>query len=705
MTKLLTASALALLLTPQSESESEIKLTADFAWGRYYRAGALTPVRVIFDNPGPTFRGTLLLRWTTYAADPKRKFTLDDLDGSDATFYESPVVLPEKSRQIHTVYVSGEHQRSERLLALLVSEKRIAGYAEIGGNPVELTSLFVGVVGSRQPAGLRQAWEPAAELGFMNRPDELPDRWYGFAGLDALVWLDGDPSLMRDAVQETALKHWLIQGGHLIVVRGKAAELQRSFLGDLLPAEILGDAQGDMTRLVSLYGTRAPKGEADYLLLKPKTGAHVLFSFEEHPVGVRASYGRGQVTLVGIDLAREPFARWNGMPNVWRNLISRRPLVLKDQNLAGFTSTDPGLFALGSAGLIQTAQQFPGIEPPSMGWAFSLILVFMVLIGPVDYIVLRKLRRFELTWITFPSLVVGFSALALFGRGSFAAERVLVREMGIHDYYQDLGLERGWSVVSLLSIDDATFSIESPRSDSTLASHRASMYAIGQNYGGRLGGSSRDYLAVRLGEKSRFEGWSIARGGQGVLSSEWCAPAKTGVSFQVQGKPPELLTLNLDNPYPEPIQGAVLVTGEGSYAIGLIEPGKSLKRIALSYRNWREGVQFASSAQIQGVVDGWEDQRYYEYGYRRSTDAAQLESGIRQILTGLSFHSGLREVRAVAAGSQFTGMARDWDSTEYVEDGGWVLIGTRKRKSDLKFSPSVDSSGDQVLIRTFHRHD
>jgi hypothetical protein len=681
--------------------DNEIKMTADFAWGRYYRMGAVTPVRIVFDNPGGTFRGKLVLRWTGFTANPKKKFTLADLEGGESGFYETAVVLPEKSRQIHTLYVPAEHSPSEHLMAVLMADNAVVGYVDLAGNPVDLTSLFIGVVGTRQPTGLRQGWNPQAELGFI-RPDELPDRWFGFSGLDALIWLDGDPGQLRDPAQEMALRRWVIQGGHLIVVRGKATGLQRTFLEELLPAEVLGDAQGEMTKLISLYGTRAPSGDADYLILKPKPGAQVLFSYQEHPIGIRGSVGRGQVTIVGIDFVREPFARWSGMTSVWRHLISKEALKTKDQNFVGTYTTDPGLFSLGSVRLIQLAQQFPGIEPPSMAWAFFLIVVFILLVGPVDYIVLRKLKRFELTWFTFPGLVIGFSAIALFGRGTYASENVLSRDMEIVDYYQDYELERGWSVVSVLSIDDASFTIESPRPDSTLTSLRSSTFALGQNYGQR----SRSNLRGSINEKSSLTDWTIARGGQGLLSNEWCVPSKRGVAFEVQGKPPEILTLTIDNPNAEPILGAFLVHRDGMYSIGTIEPGKSLKRVTLSYRNWREGVQFSSTSQLPGVLDHWsDDYRYYEYNRVRWADAAQLDAGIRQILAGLSFHSGLREVRAVSATSQFTGMARDWDSTDYVDDGGYVLLGTLKRKGTLKFSPAVGSAGDQILIRTFHRHD
>jgi len=48
-------------------------------------------------------------------------------------------------------------------------------------------------------------------------PEDLPDRWMGFAMLDTLVWTGGDPSsLTGDAAN--ALVEWVHRGGHLVVV-------------------------------------------------------------------------------------------------------------------------------------------------------------------------------------------------------------------------------------------------------------------------------------------------------------------------------------------------------------------------------------------------------------------------------------------------------------------------------------------------------
>src|SRR5262249_52766254 len=61
-------------------------------------------------------------------------------------------------------------------------------------------------------------------------------------------------------------------------------------------------------------------------------------------------------------------------------------------------------------GGLETFEETPTI---SFGWVALFLLVYIVLVGPLDYFVLKKLfKRLELTWITFPLTVIVVSVAA-----------------------------------------------------------------------------------------------------------------------------------------------------------------------------------------------------------------------------------------------------------------------------------------------------
>ena len=56
----------------------------------------------------------------------------------------------------------------------------------------------------------------------------------------------------------------------------------------------------------------------------------------------------------------------------------------------------------------------PALELPSINLLLGLIAAYIVLAGPVNYLVLRRLRRPGLMWVTIPVLVLLFSGSAYF---------------------------------------------------------------------------------------------------------------------------------------------------------------------------------------------------------------------------------------------------------------------------------------------------
>ena len=60
---------------------------------------------------------------------------------------------------------------------------------------------------------------------------------------------------------------------------------------------------------------------------------------------------------------------------------------------------------------------FEGVPVVSFGWVALFILIYIILIGPVDYLFLKKVvKRLEWTWVTFPVIVITVSAGRLLRR-------------------------------------------------------------------------------------------------------------------------------------------------------------------------------------------------------------------------------------------------------------------------------------------------
>ena len=71
------------------------------------------------------------------------------------------------------------------------------------------------------------------------------------------------------------------------------------------------------------------------------------------------------------------------------------------------------------------------VDLPDLGVLFGLLLLYIALIGPINYLVLRRLDRREWAWVTMPVLV-GVFAVAAWALGvNLKGTDTIVNQLGI----------------------------------------------------------------------------------------------------------------------------------------------------------------------------------------------------------------------------------------------------------------------------------
>src|SRR5205814_1230231 len=133
----------------------------------------------------------------------------------------------------------------------------------------------------------------------------------------------------------------------------------------------------------------------------------VLIGTKEEPLAIRAARGRGDVTVLLFSPELEPFRSWKNRNWFWAKL-GEAPL----EWLAGANSNPSGSMPLdGVFGAMVDSKQ---IRKLPVGWLLLLLVVYLVVIGPLDQYWLKRIGKQMLTWITFPAYVAIFSALIYF---------------------------------------------------------------------------------------------------------------------------------------------------------------------------------------------------------------------------------------------------------------------------------------------------
>jgi hypothetical protein len=308
----------------------------------------------------------------------------------------------------------------------------------------------------------------------------LPGRWIGYDAVEAIVLDTNDRDLMArlNASGGQALREWVRRGGHLVVAVGRDwLRVRDSFLlapdDPMLPALPVGQERlSDLGALESYAGATKPltrPGAPPVLVtrldeVERRRGKVLIGATGTIPLVVRGPYGFGRVTVVALDVDQAPFDTWEDRALFWV-----KALDLRRQGVDESTMT-PGVTPAGrlyqnnvsdlSTQLRKALEQFTGVTLIPFGWVAFFIFLYILLIGPGDYLFLKKvLKRMELTWITFPTIVVSVSVLAYYAAYAVKGSELRINQVEIVDLDQPAGLVRGSTFLTLFSPQNRDYDI------------------------------------------------------------------------------------------------------------------------------------------------------------------------------------------------------------------------------------------------------
>ena len=296
---------------------------------------------------------------------------------------------------------------------------------------------------------------------------QWPDDPLGFDGVAAIVIDANDPGVTAAlrAGGAKVIDRWVARGGHLVVNLGEASNETAALLGDLLPANPAEATQlGDVGAIETFAGsvTSPLRADVSALRLVPKTDRPLerLAATAVTPLAVRGAYGLGRVTISGLNLTAKPLADWTNLPLIWDKLLDIRG---RQRDVAGnlpeahaslIQSATPEL----AGQLHQALEQFPQVQLIPFGWVALFILAYLMLIGPIDYFFLKRIaKRMELTWLTFPLIVLLTTAGAFFAAYRLKGTTPRINKLDLLDVDQTSGQVRGTSWWTLYSTANRDF--------------------------------------------------------------------------------------------------------------------------------------------------------------------------------------------------------------------------------------------------------
>jgi hypothetical protein len=429
--------------TIQAQQDAPLSLSVEAGYDGYFRAGDWSPVRVNVTNNGPDVQGELRVFAT-------------DLFGAPADVYATPIDLPTRSSKQVFLYIPlndlaqeirVELVRDDQVLISVARTMRASRSGDMlfalltdtlrGG--IDLTVVRTGVGETRQAN-----W----------RTENVPPRGVALRGLDALVLIDADTGALT-VEQREAIADWVAGGGHLVVAGGPSWQKTRAGLSELLPLQPTGT-----TTLTSLPAVAAFAGRpADRLEAQGSAivvavgdvlpGASILIEESGLPILVRHAIGAGIVDYLTIDPGLEPIPAWTERNQFWFTLLT--------------TSGQRPTWSRGITGTVQAqvaADYVSGLRLPDVFQLSAFLIVYVLLVGPVNYLFLRRLRRRELAWITIPLIVIGASALYYLTGFNLRGTQAIVNRLALVQVWPDGSRAQVDGVIGLLAPRRGTYDLQ-----------------------------------------------------------------------------------------------------------------------------------------------------------------------------------------------------------------------------------------------------
>lgn len=238
-----------------------------------------------------------------------------------------------------------------------------------------------------------------------------------FAENFSIIVINDPQTVMMNPQQQENLRLWVEQGGVLIL--GGGSSWQRTL--DLVPAELTPiQPQGVSTVTaadLAALKLPVPIPQQNYSIALGESKGTVLQAAGDIPLLVQLKMGRGGVLWSALDLAASPLDSTGNQIAYWQQLLLFQPIKANPIGTRQSWTID-NIFNTIAQGEVASA-----LSPLRI---FLLLLVYILLAGPINWLVLRQLDRREWAWLTIPllAIIVTTGAFAV-GRGGRSSQQLL----------------------------------------------------------------------------------------------------------------------------------------------------------------------------------------------------------------------------------------------------------------------------------------
>ncbi|TDF93783.1 DUF7408 domain-containing protein [Paenibacillus piri] len=473
---------------PAAAAGSSIELRMEVGFDGKVKDGQWFPVKFTITHPSGDMSGDLVVQ------------VVNPMGGGDTT-YVKHVDLPKQTAKVVWMSLPGTAYNSSNNIIKFykgdMSKGEIVPIAKgddyISATPYQ--AVQVGVL-ARDPdtlnfLSLLQSKNKSVNVIHL-KPEQLPEESVMLDSLDVIALNDfASDQLKEDQVK--AITQWVGRGGTLVLAGGAGYPKTAKAFEGLSPVTYTGTTS--LTRLASLEqaaGKELKLSEPFTVSASSLRAGEAVHQEDKQPLFARQASGSGEVWYVAYDLALDPVASWNGNPEIWEKIVQDTSGMTMKRGRAGFMN--PFI-------QVQYALDFfPSLVPPSFFMLLTMFIIYVLLVAPFLYLLLKKLDKREWAWFIIPAFSI-VSSIIIFTIGSSDKSSTLIHTLHTLEL-NGSGQGQRTSATAVFVPRGGTYEVELPKAAHTLTA------SSNQNFGsnGRLSGVSDQ--SIRLDTEKTQIRWT-----------------------------------------------------------------------------------------------------------------------------------------------------------------------------------------------------
>ncbi|MCL6452510.1 MAG: hypothetical protein K6T78_02660 [Alicyclobacillus sp.] len=205
-----------------------------------------------------------------------------------------------------------------------------------------------------------------------------------------------------DTAHQKALLHWVELGGLLVVTGTDPAVPDWNGVLPLLPGPLRKDSGQDLARFAGTASSPPVPVVVDARAVR--AGADLWAGTDEAPLLAALHVGRGTVVQTGFEPAQSALLTWQNNPSLWTEVLSQGA----DNRQSALP---PGLTANPIDSLASASSVLAPLRVPSLRLWGLVFALYIAVVGPGLFVLLRRLQAEPWAWAILPILSVVTTAV------------------------------------------------------------------------------------------------------------------------------------------------------------------------------------------------------------------------------------------------------------------------------------------------------